>query len=875
MIEELPTAYEPHEIENRWYRFWEDAGLFGASTDSKRPPFVIVLPPPNVTGALHIGHALDHTLQDLLIRRSRMQGFETLWLPGLDHAGIATQNVVERFLKQEGVDRRDLGREKFVERVWQWKEQYGGRMVAQMRRLGESCDWTRERFTMDEGLSRAVRTIFVRWFDDGLIYRGLRIINWCPRCMTAISDIEVEHQDVAGELVTFRYELTDGSGSIPVATTRVETMLGDTGVFVHPDDERYKGLVGKKVRHPFFPERDMPIVADEGVDPGFGTGVVKGTPAHDPLDFEMGERHGLDVINILDEAARINENGGEFSGLDRYEARQVVLHRLQELGLVEKIERPYVHAVGHCYRCGTEIEPWLSEQWFVRMGPLAKPAIEAVEDGRIRIVPGRFRKQYLDWMHNLRDWTISRQLWWGHRIPVWYCDDCGETFAALDDPTECRKCSSGRLRQDPDVLDTWFSSQLWPFSTLGWPDETEDLAFFYPTTVMVTGYEILFLWVARMIMSGLYAMGEVPFTEVFIHGIVRDFQGKKMSKSLGNVIDPIDMIDRYGADALRFSLMYQATPGTDMNASEDRIQGARNFANKLWNAARFVLMGIGDERPELPEPGDLALEDRWILSRLKAAIDQVDGAVDRYNVSEAMRALQSFIWTEYCDWYIELAKLRLNGSDGTTAKAVLVHVLDRILRSLHPAMPFITEELWSRLRPEAGSIMVAQWPHAEGDRAEEAEGVMSRFQDLVASLRRLKVDHGIAPGRRVPVSIAAHSYRAEIEALADPLAALAKLGAVTFTDTAGGGGGARAITEAGIEAFVELGDVVDLDVERARLSKRMEEVGADIDRAERKLSNRDFVAKAPVDVVEKERIKLAEAQAARDKLEAQLRALGK
>ncbi|MGH2730252.1 MAG: valine--tRNA ligase, partial [Actinomycetota bacterium] len=585
MTKELPTAYQPAEIERRWYEAWEKQGLFAARPNPDKEPYTIVIPPPNVTGSLHIGHAYEHTLQDTYIRRARMQGFETLWLPGTDHAGIATQNVVERELAKEGIDRHALGREAFVERVWEWKHQFGGRILEQMRRLGNSCDWSRERFTMDEGLSRAVRTVFVRWFDDGLIYRGNRIINWCPRCSTALSDIEVRHEDVAGELVTFRYELTDGSGSISVATTRVETMLGDTGIAVHPDDERYKDHVGKKVRHPFFPERDVPVVADAAVDREFGTGAVKVTPAHDPLDFEIAERAGLEKINILDESARINSNGGQFAGLDRYEARQVVLKELRDLGVVESVEIPYVHAVGHCYRCGTEIEPWLSEQWFVRMEPLVPPAIDAVTSGRIRLEPTRFVKSYVDWMANIRDWCISRQIWWGHRIPVWYCDDCGEVFAALEDPTVCPKCSSGSLRQDPDVLDTWFSSQLWPFSTLGWPDETEDLAYFYPTTLMAPGYEILYLWVARMIVSGLYFMGNIPFKEVMIHGIVRDFQGRKMGKSIGNVIDPLDMIDRYGADALRFSLAFATVPGNDTNVSEDRIEGSRNFANKLWNAA--------------------------------------------------------------------------------------------------------------------------------------------------------------------------------------------------------------------------------------------------------------------------------------------------
>ncbi|MFN2526921.1 MAG: valine--tRNA ligase [Actinomycetota bacterium] len=870
MSKDLATAYQPAEIERRWYSSWEDQGLFCARADSDRNPFVIVLPPPNVTGSLHIGHAFEHTLQDAFIRRARMLGFETLWLPGTDHAGIATQNVVERELRKEGLRRDDLGREAFVERVWEWKAKYGGRITEQMRRLGDSCDWTRERFTMDEGLSRAVRTVFVRWFEDGLIYRGLRIINWCPRCGTALSDIEVEHEDVGGELVTFRYELADGSGSISVATTRVETMLGDTGVFVHPDDERYRALVGKKVRHPFFSERDMPIAADKGVDPEFGTGAVKATPAHDPLDFEMGERQGLEKINVLDGTAHINENGGRFAGLDRYEARATVLAELQKLGLVEKIERPYVHAVGHCYRCHTEVEPWLSEQWFVKMKPLAEPAAAAVRDGRIRMAPERFKKSYLDWMDNIRDWCISRQIWWGHRIPVWYCGDCGATFASLEEPAECRKCSSKSITQDPDVLDTWFSSQLWPFSTLGWPEETADLKYFYPTTLMTPGYEILYLWVARMIASGLYFVGDVPFKEVYVHGIVRDFEGKKMSKSLGNVIDPLDMIELYGADALRFSLASGAVPGSDTNVSEDRIEGARNFANKLWNAARYVLLTIGDDPPASSE--SLGLADRWILSRLDDTIGEIEGQLAGYNWAEALKALYRFVWSEYCDWYIELSKLT-PGEPGT--RWALVEVLDAVLRLLHPVMPFITEELWSKLRQQEASIMVAAWPQGQGREDPSAEAVMERFQDLVGALRRLKVDHGIPQVQRIPVTMAAGPWRGELEGLRDALVVLARLEAVDFVDELGSADGvARAITPAGIEVEVALGEVIDIEVERRRLQSKIAELDEDMARAARKLDDEQFLTKAPESIIDKERAKLEDARAAKSKLQDRLQSLG-
>jgi len=888
MTEELPTAYAPSAIEDRWYDFWEQNGYFHADPDTTKEPWSLVIPPPNVTGALHMGTAFGQTHMDVYARRAHLQGKEVLFLPGTDHAGIATQNVVERELTKEGLDRQELGRERFVERVWAWKEEYGGQIRNQIRRLGAMCDWGRERFTMDEGLSRAVRTVFVRWFEDDLIYRGNRIINWCPFHTTALSDIEVEHEDVAGELVTFRYALADGSGEIPVATTRVETMLGDSGVAVHPDDERYKAMVGKLLVHPFFPDRRMPIVADTLVDPEFGTGAVKVTPAHDPNDFEIGERSDLEKINVLDETAHVNTYGGQFKGLERYEARKAVLEELQALGVVDNIERPYMHSVGHCYRCGTEIEPWLSEQWFVKMKPLAGPAMEVVRDGSIEIVPRRFAKQYLDWMENVRDWCISRQIWWGHRIPVWYCDS-EHTFAALEDPTSCPECGSSELTQDPDVLDTWFSSQLWPFSTLGWPDETKDLETFYPTTLMVTGYEILYLWIARMVFSGLYFMEDVPFKDVLIHGIVRDKTGKKMSKSLGNVVDPLDLIERFGADALRFSLASSATSGNDVNFSEDRIEGARNFANKLWNAARFVVISLGEERPGLPAESELDVTDRWILSRLGDTTREYDRHLENYNLAEAMRTLHQFIWTEFCDWYIELAKMRLPTDRAAAVKGVLAHVLDVAVRLLHPVMPFITEELWQRLRPDAGSIMLATWPQFPSRNTGDIDGIsapeieqdrgveemMARFQDLVTQLRRIKVDRGFPQGRRVPAFVAAGRHSSEVEEMRDAIIALARLESLELVDSLPEEGvGARAITDAGIEVSLDLGDLIDAVAERERLTARIAEMTSEVHRAESKLANESFVAKAPPQVVEKERKKLEEARSAKEKLETQLQALG-
>ena len=874
MTHDLPTAYRPAEIESRWYGAWEHQGLFKADTSSSKPAYSIVIPPPNVTGALHMGHAFGHTLQDACVRRARMMGFEALWLPGTDHAGIGTQNVVERELAAEGTNRHELGRDAFVARVWAWKKHYGGRILGQMRRLGDSCDWERERFTLDEGLSRAVRTVFVRWFDEGIIYRGNRIINWCPRCTTALSDIEVDHREVAGELVTFRYPFADGSGHIAVATTRIETMLGDTGVTVHPDDDRYRDAIGRHVRHPFVPDRPMPVVADDEVDPGFGTGAVKATPAHDPLDFAVAGRHGLEVINILDERAHLNANAGRWEGLDRFAGRSAVLKELTDLGLVDKLERPYIHSVGHCSRCGTETEPWLSEQWFVKMEPLAGPAMDVVREGRIRLTPERFVKAYLNWMENIRDWCISRQLWWGHRIPVWYCQVCGKVFAAIDEPQHCNGCSSQDIIQDPDVLDTWFSAQLWPFSTLGWPEDGSDLDFFYPTTLLVTGYDILYLWVARMVFAGLYFTGDVPFNEVLLHGIVRDFEGKKMSKSVGNVVDPLDMVERYGADALRFSLAFAAVPGNDTNLSEERVQGARNFANKLWNASRFVFLSVGERRPVLGDPKSLDPAGRWILSRLDEVIGAFDDHLDRYEFAEAMRELHRFVWSEYCDWYIELAKLKLSDDRASSSGAVLIYVLDRILRLLHPVMPFITEELWSWLWPEAGSIMNAAWPVAAGLEDARAAGQIARFIELVTSLRRFRAEHGIPSAKKVRVEIAAGGFTSEVDEMRDALLALAKLASVELVDRLPAGAGrAGIITDSGIEALMDLEGVMDLTAEKKRIAKRLQDLDGDIERAERKLANAEFVSKAPDAVVSKERAKLSDALDNRAKLDAQLAAL--
>jgi valyl-tRNA synthetase len=879
MSEDMPSAYDAQAAQARWYPEWERRGYFGATAGSGRQPFCIVIPPPNVTGALHAGHALNGSIQDAIVRRKRMEGFETLWLPGTDHAGIATQVVVERELAKEGIDRKEIGRAAFVTRVWEWKEQYGDRIVQQFKALGSSCDWSRLRFTMDESLARAVRVAFVRMYEDGLIYRGERIVNWCPRDGTALSDSEVEHEDVDGELVTFRYELSDGSGSIDVATTRLETMLGDTGIAVHPDDARYRSLVGKAVQHPFT-GAELPIVADDAVDPTFGTGAVKVTPAHDPVDFEIGRRHAMPTTNILTSDARISDAAPEeFRGLDRYAARAQVLERLRGLGRVVEVERPYVHTVGHCYRCHTEVEPWIAGlQWFVAVDRLKGPAKEAALDGRIRFSPERWAGPYLQWMDNLRDWNISRQLWWGHQIPVWYCPD-GHEFASVEEPTTCRVCGAGELTQDPDVLDTWFSSQLWPFSTLGWPDETEDLRFFYPTSVLVTGYEIIYLWVARMVMSGLYFLGGEPFHDVVITGLVRDRHGKPMHKSSGNVVDPLDLIRGYGADATRFGLLWLATGGQDMALAEEVIESGRRFANKVWNAARLVLAAReGSGTPELPPAPAWTLPDRWLLSRHQACLDEVNEAFEGFRFADAAHAMHRFIWSELCDWALETAKPRLyEGSpeDRREAVEVLVWVLERSLRILHPIMPFVTEEAWQRIG--AGeSIMVAPWPQAHPEhRDEDAEVRFGFAQELVTAVRRFRKSHGLKDSAPLAVRVLPVGAQREVALELRPeIERLASIAGLEILEAAGDPRGCARLVAAGAQVLIPLAGVLDPDVERGRLAKRMASIEVDLAKGEAKLAGEGFVSRAPADVVEKERRKVAALKEEAATLAAQIEELG-
>ncbi len=876
----MAAVYEPAEVEKRWYAAWLDRGYFRAAPTPDRKPFCIVLPPPNVTGALHIGHALDHTLQDVIVRRKRMQGFEVLWLPGTDHAGIGTEVLVRRQLAEEGIDPQELGREAFIERVWEWKERYGDAIVEQMKRLGNSCDWDRLRFTMDEGLQHAVRVAFVRLYEDRLIYRGERIINWCPTDQTALSDSVVEHREVEGELVTFRYPLADGSGHVDVATTRIETMLGDTGVAVHPDDERYRGLVGGAVRHPFSGD-ELPIVADPAVDPSFGTGAVKVTPAHDPTDFEIGERAGLGRTNIMKADGTLADSVPEpFRGLDRYEARKRVLEALRDRELIVSVERPYRHAVGHCYRCGSEVEPWLSgEQWFVAVERLTGPAKEAALDGRIRFFPERWLGPYTTWLDNLRDWNISRQLWWGHRIPVWYCPN-GHEFASVEDPDACRECGSADIEQDPDVLDTWFSSQLWPFSTLGWPDETEDLAYFYPTSVLVTGYEILYLWVARMIMSGMYLVGDVPFRHVLIHGLVRDERNRKMSKSLGNVIDPLEFIGRYGADALRFSLARIAGPDQqNLPLGERDVEAARNFANKIWNAARLVL-GARDGRgpPALPAEADRSPVERWLLSRHEACREEFELAMEEYRFADAAQTVHRFLWSEFCDWGLEMEKPRLyEGGPGEreAAAGVLAWVLERTLRLLHPIMPFVTEEVWQRF--DAGdSIVVSDWPEPHPEhRDEDAERHLSFAESLVVAVRSFRSGHGLGPGARLEARVRADDVqRVTLRELDEEIRRLARLDRLETADDAGDAGGHARLVVDGADVLIPLAGVLDTAAECARIRKRLDGIGERAERSARKLDNEGFVSKAAPEVVAKERGKLAALEEERAILEAQLAELG-
>ncbi|AZM46057.1 valine--tRNA ligase [Streptomyces sp. WAC 06738] len=844
---ELPTQYTPGEVETSLYEGWVERGYFAADAKSDKPPYAIVIPPPNVTGSLHLGHAFEHTLIDALTRRKRMQGYETLWQPGMDHAGIATQNVVERELAKEGLSRHDLGREAFVERVWKWKAESGGQIAGQMRRLGDGVDWSRDRFTMDEGLSRAVQTIFKRLFDDELIYRAERIINWCPRCLTAISDIEVEYQDDDGELVSIRYG--EGEQSIVVATTRAETMLGDTAVAVHPDDERYRHLVGTEIVLPLTGRR-IPVLADEHVDPEFGTGAVKVTPAHDPNDFEIGRRHDLPMLTIMDEHAVITAHG-PFQGLDRLEARSAIVAALRADGRIVAEKRPYTHSVGHCSRCKTTIEPRLSMQWWVKVGPLAKAAGDAVRDGRVAIHPKEMESRYFGWVDHLNDWCISRQLWWGHRIPVWHGPD-GELVCV--GPDEEPPSGEG-WTQDSDVLDTWFSSGLWPFSTLGWPEETESLAKFYPNSVMVTGYDILFFWVARMMMFGLYAMdGEIPFRTIVLHGMVRDEFGKKMSKTFGNVVNPLEWMDKYGADAVRFTLARGANPGTDVPIGEDWVQGSRNFANKVWNATRFALMNGATVEGPLPAEADLSTTDRWILSRLGAVVAEVDALYDDYQFAKLSDVLFHFAWDEVFDWYVELSKTTFaaGGPAADASRRVLGEVLDVTLRLLHPVVPFVTETLWTTLTGRE-SLVIADWPADSGFRDAAAEAEIVKLQEVVTEVRRFRADQGLQPGQRVPARVElSGAGLEEHEAAMRQLLRLQPEGG-SFAATA-------SLPVAGATVALDLSGTIDVAAERKRLTKDLAAAEKEKAQAEAKLGNEGFLAKAPEPVVAKIRTRLAKAE---------------
>jgi valyl-tRNA synthetase len=864
----MKATYDPSAVEARWYTVWEDAGAFRPETNPDGEPYSIVIPPPNVTGVLHMGHALDLSIQDVLIRRKRMQGYAALWVPGTDHAGIATQNVVERELAKEGMSRHDLGRERFVEQVWAWKAKSGNRITNQMRTMGFSTDWTRERFTFDEGLSKAVRKVFVDLYAEGLIYRGNRIINWCPRCHTAISEIEVEHEDEVGELTHIKYPFVEGDGHITVATTRPETMLGDTAVAVHPDDDRYRDAVGRMIRLPLI-DREIPVVADEGVELEFGTGAVKVTPAHDPLDFEIGKRHGLEEIQVIDTEARITKHGGPFAGQDRFEAREAVRHELKKRGFLERIEDHH-HSVGHCSRCGTVVEPLLSLQWFVKVKPLTIPAIESVKEGRTRFIPKRWENNYFHWMENLRDWCISRQLWWGHPIPAWYCDDCGEVIVTEDDPIVCPACAGTALVPDEDVLDTWFSSQLWPFSTMGWPEQTDDLATYYPTTVLVTGFDIIYFWVARMMMMGLYSTGAEPFTDISIHGLIRTPDGRKMSKSSGNAVDPLELVERYGADPLRLSLIQAAAPGHDVPYDEAWTDAARRFGNKLWNALRFAVehMGISNVPVDGGYPEDSGPEDAWVLERLADVTSEFDRLFDEYRFSDAYGLLYNFAWAEVFDWYLEMAKGSLRDEDRAPITRVTLGVVLRdLLKLFHPAIPFLTEELWGELGD--GSLLItASWPSPPG--ANGPEG-MDTLQDLIVRLRRFRSEHQISPKTPIDITVNDPDGLAE-EWWSEHLESLAGC-TVTYGEPSSDGAVSRVIAGT-VQAFIPLDGLVDVDAERKRLSKAITNGDADLERSRAKLANPSFRERAPTEVVAGEEAKVASAEERISKLKAQLEELG-
>ena len=850
MNRELAKTYDPGEVEDRIYRFWMEKGYFHAKRDPRKKPYTIVIPPPNITGQLHMGHALDETLQDILIRWRRMQGYSALWVPGTDHASIATEAKIVEQMRKEGLTKQDIGREAFLKRAWEWKKKYGGRIVEQLKKLGSSCDWERERFTLDEGCSKAVREVFVRLYEKGLIYRGKRIINWCPHCRTSISDAEVEFAERDGFFWHIRYPFKDGGGSLEIATTRPETMLGDTAVAVHPDDERYRKLVGKTLILPLV-GREIPVIADSYVKRDFGTGAVKITPAHDPNDFEIGLRHHLAVINIMDDGGNINENGGKYAGLSGMEARKRIVRDLKEQGFLVRTE-PIKHNVGACYRCGTIVEPRVSRQWFVKMKPLAEPAIRVVQEGKIRFVPDRFSKIYYHWMENIRDWCISRQLWWGHRIPAWYCQDCGETIVAREAPHVCPKCGGTRLKQDPDTLDTWFSSALWPFSTLGWPDRTPDFKYFYPTDTLVTGYDIIFFWVARMIFSAVEQTGEAPFHTVLIHGLVRDEQGRKMSKSLGNGIDPLKIIGEYGADALRFMLATGNSPGNDMRFSKEKVQASRNFANKIWNAARFIRMNMeGHEVPDtLPET--LTRADRWILDSFNRLVKEVTENLEHFELGIAVQKLYDFLWDEFCDWYIEISKIRLNSGDeeaAQNARRVLAWVMSSTMRLLHPFMPFITEEIWQALPHEGESIMVARWPQYREELCfpQDAEE-MRKVMDAVRAVRNRRSEMNVPPSRRTHLYIATASpdtFRAEVPVL-KRLAWASQVEIGAEFDPAG----AVTLVTPDAQIFIPTGELVDPKEELARLEKELAGAQKRLGTAQAKLRNEKFLNKAPAPVVQ-------------------------
>ncbi len=884
MSKELAKTYDPKGIEDRLYKKWEDNGYFHAEVDRSKKPFTIVMPPPNITGQLHMGHALDNTMQDILIRYKRMQGYSALWQPGTDHAAIATEVKVIEHLKKQGIEKDDLGREGFLEKCWDWKQEYGTRIVSQLKKLGSSADWQRERFTMDEGCSAAVEEVFVKLYEQGYIYKGNRIINWCPVCQTSISDAEVEHEEQAGHFWHMKYEIVGEPGRyVEFATTRPETMLGDSAVAVNPADDRYKDIVGKTVMLPFM-NREIPVIADEYVDMEFGTGVVKITPAHDPNDFEVGKRHNLPVINILNDDATINANGGQFEGMDRYEARKIIVEKMDEMGLLVKIEE-HTHNVGTHDRCKTTVEPMVKPQWFVAMEELAKPAIEAVKNGDLEFVPKNYDKTYLHWLENIRDWCISRQLWWGHRIPAWYCQDCGETIVARkkDAPCKCPKCGSSKLKQDEDTLDTWFSSALWPFSTLGWPDNTDELEYFYPTDVLVTGYDIIFFWVIRMVFSGYAHTGKSPFHTVLIHGLVRDSQGRKMSKSLGNGIDPLEIIDNYGADALRLTLITGNAPGNDMRFYNERVENSRNFANKVWNASRFIMMNIADNDVTKPADADLAIEDKWIISAVNTLAKDVTENMDKYELGIAVQKVYDFIWDQFCDWYIEIVKPRMYSEDYTASKNAALwtakFALTNALKLLHPYMPFITEEIFCTLHPEEETIMLSAWPEYDDSLAfSEAETMVERAKDVVRGMRQLRTDMDVPPSKKAAIHIVAtdeairHTFTA-IEPVFKTLAGATEV--FIQADKAGISDDAVSAVIADATIFVPLEDLVDFEKEKERLTKEKDRLTKELARSKGMLSNEKFISKAPEAKVAEEKEKLAKYEQMMEQVEARLASMNK